>query len=86
MRASNRLVVLLLLLDHAQKKLTPVNPLNRPFPLCRFNPITIKNEETNMFHGCNERIGVDNYAKLVAFYRTFHLRQQGMVKANKKTV
>ena len=39
-----------------------------------------------MFHGCNERIGVDNYAKLVAFYRTFHLRQQGMVKANKKTV
>jgi carboxypeptidase PM20D1 len=69
-----------------QSKLTPVNPLNPSFPLCRFNPITIKNEETNMFHGCNERIGVDNYAKLVAFYRTFHLRQQGMVKANKKTV
>lgn len=28
-----------------------------------------------MFHGRNERIGVDNYARLVAFFRSFHRRQ-----------
>ena len=29
-----------------------------------------------MFHGDDERISVDNYARLVAFMRAFHLRSQ----------
>jgi hypothetical protein len=29
-----------------------------------------------MFHGDDERIGVENYAKLVAFFRTVHVRSQ----------
>jgi len=31
-----------------------------------------------MFHGLNERIGVENYAKLVAFFRSFHRRQASL--------
>ena len=42
----------------------------------RFNPILLHMSETNMFHGHNERIGVESYARLVAFFRTFHLRSQ----------
>ena len=42
----------------------------------RFNPVTLHVSEVNMFHGDDERIGVENYAQLVAFLRTFHLRSQ----------
>jgi hypothetical protein len=31
-----------------------------------------------MFHGLNERIGIDNYARLVAFFRSFRRRQSGV--------
>jgi carboxypeptidase PM20D1 len=40
----------------------------------RFSPVTLRNDELDMFHGTNERIGVRNYAKLVAFFRAFHKR------------
>merc|ERR1711865_793179 len=41
----------------------------------RFNPVTLHASETNMFHGFNEKIGVENHAKLVAFFRKFHVMQ-----------
>lgn len=46
----------------------------------RFNPITLHASETGMFHGDDERIGVDNYAQCVAFFRTFHVRSQARQK------
>ena len=41
----------------------------------RFNPVTLHNSETSMFHGFNERITVRNHAQCVAFFRAFHLKQ-----------
>ena len=42
----------------------------------RFNPIALSSEETAMFHGYNERIGVEAHAKNVAFMRSLHVRTQ----------
>jgi len=33
----------------------------------RFNPICLRSDEVNMFHGFNERIAIDNYCELVYF-------------------
>ena len=41
----------------------------------RFSPVTLREKELDMFHGIDERISVDNYARLVAFFRAFHVRQ-----------
>jgi carboxypeptidase PM20D1 len=41
----------------------------------RFNPIELSNEQTAMFHGDNERIGVDAHAKSIAWFRALHVRQ-----------
>ena len=42
----------------------------------RFNPIALHVDDTKMFHGFNERIGVEAHARNVAFMRTFHVRSQ----------
>ena len=36
----------------------------------RFSPIPLTMKETTMFHGYNERIGVDALEKMVDFYKT----------------
>ena len=40
----------------------------------RFNPVTLHASETSMFHGNDEKIGVENYAELCAFFRAFHVQ------------
>ena len=42
----------------------------------RFNPIALHVDQTKMFHGHSERIGVEAHAKNVAFMRTLHVRSQ----------
>lgn len=37
----------------------------------RFNPIRLTNLQTKMFHGIDEKISVDNYARTVVFMRHF---------------
>jgi len=41
----------------------------------RFNPVTLHKDQTSMFHGHDERIGVRNHAQCVAFFRSFHCKQ-----------
>ena len=35
----------------------------------RFNPILLRKDEVNMFHGFNEKIGIEAYAQLIFFWR-----------------
>ena len=35
----------------------------------RFSPTRLTNESVAMFHGCNEKIRVDNFVETIGFYR-----------------
>jgi carboxypeptidase PM20D1 len=37
----------------------------------RFSPLWVKSEDLSRVHGTNERIGVENFHKMVQFYAVF---------------
>lgn len=50
----------------------------------RYNPIDLSAADIQMFHGFDERIAVDTYAKLALFWRNFILNSEKLgMKRNK---
>jgi len=46
----------------------------------RFSPLQMKGDDLPRFHGTNERLAVDNYARMIRFYHQL-LRSTGPAAA-----
>ena len=78
------------------KEVRDPDPRSRSFwdltdQIYRYNPIQVNSDEISMFHGIDERIGVDQFSKLALFWRRFiettdarHASMKSMMKRKSK--